>query len=893
MQYNPEEFNEILNIYKAESEELLQGLNDNFLELENNPKDKTPIKKLLQLSHSLKGASRMLGFNGIQDISHKLEDILSYWKKDEVVINADAFQVIYQVCDYLGELVDKSVKQKSEYFGSNTILIINKLENIISSENCTISKNSEKNDEKYIAEKNIDINAILLELMFVLEKEDINDEDLEEVFLVIFENLKQLAEIFSNTDLQNIKEKIAYILTETSGENFDKANFGLYKQKISELRDDIYKLYKDLNINASAAKQVIKKEPLKNPETIENQKEEQNSAKPTFNDDFDYILSNLQKIKYEKQFIKKINEILNNIIEKTKEERIKVILSKTLHILKIFAEKDIIIDNDCYMVILQCIYLAKRISMNEKEENPNNLNFLIQRLNVVENMLEITNTTTSSTDVQIMNNDSILSADDCSNIRKNIESFDIQTIKTLRVDTAKLDTLISQTGELLINGIKTREHINELLRINNKLVQWNTASKKILNYLKYLEKKGFFNSIVDDSASAFYKKAQAFFVDNAELISELNNDFSNLYNMISEDDNKLHQTAMEIETIAKGIRVLPLATLFHSFPRMIRDIAKEHNKKIDFLVSGSDTTVDKKIIEEIKMPLIHILRNAVSHGIEVPDDRKKNNKTEKGIIKLTAKQIENNIVITIEDDGYGVNLEKVKSIALQKGLLSQEELLSLNNEQLMKLLFFPGFSTQEAVDEISGRGVGLDVVKTKITNLNGDITIDSILNKGCKVTIKLPLSMSTVKAFILLINGQKYAIPVNTIKFVKQIKHNEIFHKNGVDCILNDNHSIPIYFLSQILGETADYQNLDYLMVIIIGNKERQAAYVVDRLLGDQEVFQKKLVPPILKIKNISGFTTLSTGEICLILNPYELMRNTIINNNIPMITMQQLPEMQ
>ncbi len=891
MQYNPEEFNEILNIYKAESEELLQGLNDNFLELENNTQDKTPIKKLLQLSHSLKGSSRMIGFNSIQDISHKLEDILSYWKKEDTVINPEAFQVIYQVCDYLAELVDKSVKQKSEYIDSNTIVIINKLENIL---NLTyepeIADENQEINNSYIFDKNVDINAILLELMFVLEKEDINDEDLEEVFLVVLENLKQLAEIFSNTDLKDIKEKIAYILTETSGENFDKAKFGLYRQKISQLRDDIYKLYKDLNIT-NINKQNIKQEEPKTALNIENKVEEQNSPQVNFNKDFDYILSNLQKIKYEKQYIKKITEILKNIVNENKEERISLILSKTIHILEIFAEKEVIIDNDCYMVILQCIYLAKRISTKEKEENPNNLNFLIQRLNVVENMLEITNTNTS-TNVQVIEKESILSPDDCSNIRKNIESYDIQTIKTLRVDTSKLDNLISQTGELLINGIKTREHINELSRINNKLIQWNTASKKIINYLKYLEKKGFFNSIADDSASAFYKKAQTFFVDNADLINELNNDFSNLYNMISEDDNKLHQTAMEIETIAKGIRVLPLATLFHSFPRMIRDIAKEHNKKIEFIVSGSDTTVDKKIIEEIKMPLIHILRNAVSHGIETSEDRKKNNKSENGIIKLTAKQIENNIVITIEDDGYGVNLEKVKNIALQKGLLSQEEIGNLNNEQLMKLLFFPGFSTQEAVDEISGRGVGLDVVKTKITNLNGDITIDSVLNKGCKVTIKLPLSMSTLKAFILLINKQKYAIPVNTIKFVKQIKSDEIFHKNGVDCIIHEEHSIPIYFLSDILGDTNNKQDSNYLMVIIIGNKERQAAYVVDKLLGDQEVFQKKLVPPILKIKNISGFTTLSTGEICLILNPYELMRNTIINNHIPMITTQQLHEM-
>ena len=457
------------------------------------------------------------------------------------------------------------------------------------------------------------------------------------------------------------------------------------------------------------------------------------------------------------------------------------------------------------------------------------------------------------------------------------------------VDTSKLDNLISQTGELLINGIKTREHIVELSKINTKLIKWYGVSKKIINYLKYLEKKGFFGPDMDESTLAFYKRAQDFFNTNADIITDINNDFSNLYNIISEDDNKLHQTAVEIETIAKGIRVLPLATIFHSFPRMIRDIAKENDKKIEFIVTGSDTTVDKKIIEEIKMPLIHILRNSVSHGIEHSEDRVKNGKSETGVIRLSAKQAENNVIISIEDDGYGVDLEKVKDIALGKGLLTHEEISNMNSEQLMKLLFLPGFSTEDSVTEISGRGIGLDVVKTKITNLNGDILIDSILGKGCKVTIRLPLSMSTIKTFVLLVNNQKYAIPVSSVKFVKQVKREEFFKQNGQYCIIYEEHSIPVYSLSEILGETESNINNKIFTVIIIQNQEKQVAFVVDKLLGDQEVFQKKLIPPILKIKNISGFTTLSTGEICLIINPFELIRNTVYNIYVPDNVIKQL----
>ena len=883
MQYNPEELNEILNIYKAESEEIIQELNDGFLTLEKNPKDKTPLKKLLQLVHSLKGASRMISFTSVQDISHKLEDILSYWKKEDITININSFQLIYEVCDYLTALVEKSVKQKTNYEDKNLLLFINKLNNLINSNKTIPVDKMDKLPDNYLAEKSIDIKAFILELLFVIGKNNVK-EDEENAFLVISEDIKQLAEIFEPTNYNEVKEKIAAILSNISLDN-DICNESL-KHNIIELKNIIYNLYKELNINSNINRTEHKDNTKK---VKKEEKKEIKEAENDINKEFDFILANLQKIRYEKDFILRIINVLRKTIKKTTDKRISLILTKTINILNLFYSKDIIIDNDCYMVILQCIYLTKRMSLNEKEENLNNLNFLIQRLSVVEDMFNIEDIQPTKP-IEIHQNNNLLSQEEYSNLKKNLKTIDLQEIKTLRVDTSKLDNLISQTGELLINGIKTREHIIELSKINSKIVKWNAVSKKIINYLKYLEKKGFFNSELDDSASMFYKRAQDFFVNNAEIINEINNDFTRLYNIISEDDNKLHQTAMEIEIIAKGIRVLPLATLFHSFPRMMRDIANENNKKIDFIISGSDTTVDKKIIEEIKMPLIHILKKTVSHGIETPEQRLKNNKKETGIVKLTAKQVENNVIITIEDDGYGVDIEKVKEIAIKKALLTDEEISNMSNEQLMKLLFLPGFSTEESINEISGRGIGLDIVKTKITNLNGDIIIDSILNKGCKVTIKLPLSMSTIKTFILLVNNQKYAIPVNSIKFVKKISKEEIFMRNGMNCIIYEDHSIPVYYLSEVFGEINNLDKETQLTVIIIENQEKQAAYVIDKLLGDHEVFQKKLIPPILRIRNISGFTTLSTGEICLIINPFELIRNTVSSLHISSSAIKQIP---
>ena len=888
MQYNQDEFFEILNIFKAESEEIIQSLNDGFLELEKNTTDKTPLKRLFQLSHSLKGAARMIGFNNVQNLAHKLEDVLSYWKIEENIIDISSFQTIYQVCDLLSELIEKSVVKQSDYADVRVDVFLEQLNSILVSKvevqaEVEIEENKAAS-EVVISKYNTDINAIILELIFILEKE--NDVDFQEVFQVIGENLTSLKELFEKTQYSEITSKITSIIDKVlNSENHNLEVFRWCKSEIEVLRNQIYSICQEKNIKFSNNLEVEKPKITVDIDEKESLRH-RNIAK------FDDILKKLAIIKYEKTHIKEVIDSLNEIKECFENKKADLIISKTVNILNLFLSKDIVIDNDCYMVILQCIYLAKRMYLNEKEENLNNLNFLIQRLSVVEDLFKISKTEISKEVTKEKSN--LLTSFEIDEFKKKMNSPEMQEIKTLRVDTKKVDNLISQSSELLVNGIRTREHLTELAKINSKLIKLNSESKKILNYLKYLEKKGFFNSGISDSFMSFYKKTQAFCSDNANMVGEIQNDFSTLYNIISEDDNKLHQTVVEIETIAKGIRVLPLATIFHSFSRMVRDIATEKNKKVDFIISGSDTTVDKKLIEEIKMPLIHLLRNAVSHGIEVPAERLKNGKHDTGVVRLSAKHVENNVLISIEDDGYGIDIERVKQTAIEKGLLTIDEINNSTNEQLMKLLFLPGFSTESSINEISGRGIGLDVVKTKINNLNGDIYIDSVLNEGCKVTIKLPLSMSTIKTFIINIDSQKYAIPIASIKFVKRVKKEEIIDRNGTNCIVFDGRSIPVYdILNVFTGKSFIEKEDKEYTVVILENQEKQAAYIVEELLGAQEVFHKKLMPPIIKIKNISGLTTLPTGEICLIINPYELIRNTISNNYLSHVEIKQLPNIK
>jgi len=327
----------------------------------------------------------------------------------------------------------------------------------------------------------------------------------------------------------------------------------------------------------------------------------------------------------------------------------------------------------------------------------------------------------------------------------------------------------------------------------------------------------------------------------------------------------------EMESMVKNIRVLPISTVFNSFSRMVRDIANEKGKDIDFEIEGKDTCADKKIIEEIKTPLIHILRNAIDHGIESKEERIANGKSPVGKILLSAKQDDNKVIIDVVDDGQGFNLEKIKDRAVSRGFLTQDDIDSMTDEAIMNIIFWPGFTTGDSITSISGRGIGLDVVKTKISQLNGKVKVISEFGKGSCVHIEIPVTLTTLRVFLVQISGQTFAIPIQVITTFILKNQNEIKTNNGIRSILFNGNIIPLYYLSDIL-ELAPAPRNEKETILIIEADDKTIGLVVDKLLGDQDILQKKLSPPLYKVKNISGITNLASGELCLILNMQDIM---------------------
>ena len=334
--------------------------------------------------------------------------------------------------------------------------------------------------------------------------------------------------------------------------------------------------------------------------------------------------------------------------------------------------------------------------------------------------------------------------------------------------------------------------------------------------------------------------------------------------------DSIDRLTSELHNLVMRIRMVPVEHIFNRFPRLVRDIARKLGKKVNFIIEGKEIEVDRTVLDEIGEPLLHLLRNAIDHGIEPPEKREKIGKPPEGTVKLTAERKKDHILITVEDDGAGLDPEKIKRKALEKGIISEAESKAMTAQQLIDLIFLPGFSTSEKVTETSGRGVGMDIVKTKIESLGGTVQIESAVGKGTKVTLTLPLTLAIVKAILIKVADQTYAIPLNHIDEVIRIKKSELKKIGDVSAINLRGNILPVFHLRKILGymdlETEEYN------AVVINRDPINFGLIVDSIVGMQEIVIKTLDESLKKIEGIAGVTILGDGQVVLILDPANLI---------------------
>ncbi len=341
---------------------------------------------------------------------------------------------------------------------------------------------------------------------------------------------------------------------------------------------------------------------------------------------------------------------------------------------------------------------------------------------------------------------------------------------------------------------------------------------------------------------------------------------------VNEQIEYLESVTTNLHEAVMKVRMVPIESAVNKFPRMVRDLEKKLDKKMQLTITGEETELDRTVVDEIGDPLMHLIRNSADHGLEHPDERAAKGKPEMGTIFLNAYQDGNSVIIEVGDDGKGIDVEAVRAKIVERGLASEETAAQFTDKEVINYLFDPGFSMAKKVTDISGRGVGLDVVKSNIESLGGDVSVKTKLDEGSTWIIRLPLTLAIIQALMVIVGEEKYAIPLDSITTIESVQESDLKLVQGKEVIQLRGTVIPIVRMSNILGVESTHNMDEDMIVVIVKKGDSQAGLVVDELMGQQEVVIKSLGKYINTDRVISGATILGDGEVALIIDANALI---------------------
>lgn len=436
----------------------------------------------------------------------------------------------------------------------------------------------------------------------------------------------------------------------------------------------------------------------------------------------------------------------------------------------------------------------------------------------------------------------------------------------LRVESDRIDDMMNQVGELVTNKSSYEQYDDDLTAyskvigngINDIRKYYKDSVIQILRKLEYYASKKEIKDLRNTYIDGFNEKLN----DLAKMEEDFKytlDKFRTSYQLLTRVTNDLQETVMKI-------RMLPIAQTFNRFPRLIRDLSRDLGKEVKLEMSGEETELDKSVIEVLVDPLIHIVRNAMDHGIEMPEERIRAGKPREGIISLNASHNGNLIVIKISDDGKGMSPQKIFESAVKKGLVSADA--KLTERQMLEFIFAPGFSTASKVTNLSGRGVGMDVVKKSLDKINGTVGIDTELGKGSTFFLRIPLTVAIIQALIVDAEKEYYAIPINSISETLKINVSDIQNLEGTEVIKIREDVINVLSVKELFKLPSRYENnIKSYYAVILASEEKKVALLVNNLIGEQDIVIKTLKDRVTKVEGISGATILGDGTVSFILD--------------------------
>lgn len=448
--------------------------------------------------------------------------------------------------------------------------------------------------------------------------------------------------------------------------------------------------------------------------------------------------------------------------------------------------------------------------------------------------------------------------------------------ETIRVATSKLDKLMDCTGELLVARMRSDQRLAELQALRNWLIRWEKSWRQARGRFSHLKRQK--NGIADTSLLL------DFLLESEEQLVTLNSKLNSLLSNFTSDNRFFRLLTDDLQDSVRRVRMVPISTLFDPLPRMIRDLAHEQGKEMVLEVEGGETELDRQVLEAMKDPVIHLLRNIVDHGIESPEQREAAGKARLGTVRLRAAQAGASVVLEAADDGAGIDLEAVRRAAVEREMLTAREAAGLGDRETMEFIFRSGLSTSTRVTELSGRGVGLDVVRKNLEQLHGLIEVETSRGQGAAFTLTLPLTLASIHVLLVEVANQMVAIPTTTLERISRVDPTAVSSVQGRLVIHADGRPLPLVSLAQMLDLPHDQKLLEAgrkAPVIVMGAVEKRVAFLVDALHGTREVVIKNMGRQLRRVRNVAGAAILGTGQVVIILNVVDLM-NTALAGSPP-----------
>jgi len=444
-----------------------------------------------------------------------------------------------------------------------------------------------------------------------------------------------------------------------------------------------------------------------------------------------------------------------------------------------------------------------------------------------------------------------------------------QTEEYIRVPLSRIDKLLYLVGEVVINKMRAST-------ISTQAKRASKLSKEVQKCISSL------SEAIKKEVSSQDREVTKWLSQCEAQIRKLTDHTLNLYDQVSTEAFHLDPVIDELQAKIKEIKMLPLSTIFEGFPRMVRDIASQEGKEVNLVISGGETELDKKVLEGIKTSLIHILRNCIDHGIEEPESRLALGKPREGTIKVSAFHEGDNVVITVQDDGRGMDIAQIKETALRKRLVSSYDLEGMTDREVLNVVFMNGYSTSPIVTDVSGRGMGLDIVRRDITNLKGRVILETQKDKETKFTLVLPLTIAIIQALLVKVQNMLFALPMFSITESVKVNTGDISAIEGRMAIQFRDHIVPLVKLNEVLalpppGEDEGKMKKE-MLVVMAASLDSQVGFVVDEIVGEGEVFIKSLGKHLGKVKNVSGAIIMPNGEVVVVLDIPDLIAHSALS---------------